>query len=211
MNNYQIIDIENWKRKIHFQVFKDYLEPAFCITFEVDITDFLNYIKEHELSFTLAMTHAVAKIANQIEEFRYRFLDGQVVLFDQVDTSLTYLESETELFKVITAPYMDNLTEYVRHTKNIIEEQKAYFTGPLGVDIIQCSPLPWISFSHISHTNSGKGQNGTPLIDWGKFVERDGHYYMPVSVQAHHSFVDGIHVGKFSEQLQEYLNSFKSA
>lgn len=29
---------------------------------------------------------------------------------------------------------------------------------------------------------------------------------MPVSVQAHHSFVDGIHIGKFAEKLQKYLN-----
>ncbi len=29
---------------------------------------------------------------------------------------------------------------------------------------------------------------------------------MPVSVQAHHSFVDGIHIGRFAEKLQNYLN-----
>jgi chloramphenicol O-acetyltransferase len=27
-----------------------------------------------------------------------------------------------------------------------------------------------------------------------------------ISVQAHHSFVDGIHVGKFEERLQAHLN-----
>lgn len=31
---------------------------------------------------------------------------------------------------------------------------------------------------------------------------------MPVSVQAHHSFVDGIHVGKFADELQKYMNNF---
>lgn len=30
---------------------------------------------------------------------------------------------------------------------------------------------------------------------------------MPVSVQAHHSFVDGIHIGKFADKLQKYLQS----
>ena len=28
---------------------------------------------------------------------------------------------------------------------------------------------------------------------------------MPVSIQAHHSFVDGIHVGKLVARLQEYM------
>ncbi len=31
---------------------------------------------------------------------------------------------------------------------------------------------------------------------------------MPVSVQAHHSFVDGIYIGKFVDLLQEYLDGY---
>jgi len=31
---------------------------------------------------------------------------------------------------------------------------------------------------------------------------------MPVSVQAHHSFVDGIDIGKFVGLLQEYLDEY---
>lgn len=30
---------------------------------------------------------------------------------------------------------------------------------------------------------------------------------MPVSVQAHHSFIDGIHIGEFVDTLQNYLGS----
>ena len=29
---------------------------------------------------------------------------------------------------------------------------------------------------------------------------------IPISVQAHHSFVDGLHIGQFVEQLQQFLN-----
>ena len=57
-------------------------------------------------------------------------------------------------------------------------------------------------------TNSGKKDNATPLFDWGKYYEKDGKIFMPVSVQTHHSFVDGIHVGQFADRLQKYLESF---
>ena len=30
---------------------------------------------------------------------------------------------------------------------------------------------------------------------------------MPISVQAHHSFVDGLHIGQFADELQRYLNA----
>lgn len=29
---------------------------------------------------------------------------------------------------------------------------------------------------------------------------------IPISVQAHHSFVDGLHIGQFVEHLQKFLN-----
>ena len=29
---------------------------------------------------------------------------------------------------------------------------------------------------------------------------------MPISVQAHHSFVDGLHIGQFVDGLQKFLN-----
>ncbi len=31
---------------------------------------------------------------------------------------------------------------------------------------------------------------------------------MPISVQAHHSFVDGIHIGKFVDVLQKYMDEY---
>ena len=45
-----------------------------------------------------------------------------------------------------------------------------------------------------------------PLFDWGKYIERDGKVLLPFSVQAHHSFVDGLHVGRLAEAIQDYLD-----
>lgn len=132
-NQYKVIDEKIWDRATLCMVFRNSVEPAFCVTFEADVTGFKHMVKEQGLSFTLAMVYAVCKCANKIEAFRYRFVDGQ----------------------------------------------KEYFTGPLGNDVFQCSPMPWVTYTHISHTNSGK---------------------------AHHSFVDGIHIGQFVDELQCYLN-----
>lgn len=207
-NSYQIIDEKTWKRAMHCLVFRNSVEPAFCVTFEVDITNFLKKTKEQKLSFTISMVYAVCRCANRIEEFRYRFLDGRVVLYDKIDTAFTYLNKDTGLFKVVNAPMKDTLQEYVEETVKIAAEQQEYFTGPLGNDVFQCSPMPWVAYTHISHTNSGKKDNATPLFDWGKYQEKDGKVVMPVSVQVHHSFVDGIHIGKFAEELQSYMDQF---
>lgn len=208
MNTYKEIDENNWERAMHCRIFRNSVEPSFCVTFETDITNFLEKVKKQGFSFTLSMVYAVCKCGNEIEAFRYRFLDGKIVLFDSIDTAFTYLNKETELFKVVNVPMKDTLEEYVKTAAKIAEEQKVYFTGPLGNDVFQCSPMPWISYTHISHTNSGKKDNATPLFDWGKYYEKNGRTVMPLSVQANHSFVDGIHIGKFAELIQRYMNEY---
>ena len=208
-NQYKVIDEKTWNRAMHCMVFRNSVEPAFCVTFEADITNFKRMVKEQEgLSFTLAMVYAVCKCANEIEAFRYRFLDGQVILFEKIDTAFTYLDKDTKLFKVVNVPMIDDLKEYCELAMKTVNEQKEYFTGPLGNDVFQCSPMPWVTFTHISHTNSGKKDNATPLFDWGKYYEKDKTIIIPISVQVHHSFVDGIHIGEFVEKLQSYFNKF---
>ncbi len=208
MNNYKVIDEKTWERALHCKIFRDSVEPAFCVTVEVDITNFLNKIRQQKISFTIAMVYAVCKCANEIPAFRYRFLEGNIVLFDLIDTAFTYLDSDSELFKVVNVPMKNELQEYVDLATKTAREQKEYFTGPLGNDVFQCSPMPWVTYTHISHTNSGKKDNATPLFDWGKYYEKDGKVIMPLSVQAHHSFVDGIHIGKFVDALQKLLNEY---
>ena len=207
-NQFVRIDEKSWKRAMHCQVFRNSVEPAFCVTFELDITNFLNKIREKKYSFTFALVYSVSVCANQIEEFRYRFLDGDVVLYDRIDTAFTYLNQDTELFKVVNVPLTESLEEYIILATKTAEEQQAYFTGPLGNYVYQFSPMPWVSYTHISHTNAGKKDNATPLFDWGKYFQRDGRTLLPFSVQAHHSFIDGLHVGKLADTLQAYLDAF---
>ncbi len=200
------IDESSWKRAMHCAIFRNSVEPAFCVTFELDITSFLQRVRELGYSFTFSLIFAVSKCANEIEEFRYRFLDGKVVLFDRINTAFTYLNKDTELFKVVNVDMKDTMSEYVAAARHAAETQEEYFTGPLGTDVFQFSPFPWVSYTHISHTISGKKDACTPLFDWGKYFERDGRVLLPFSVQAHHSFVDGLHIGKLADSLQQFLN-----
>ncbi|MDR1759909.1 MAG: chloramphenicol acetyltransferase [Fibrobacter sp.] len=207
MNPYHVIEMQSWKRATHCQIFRNYIEPSYCVTIELDITRFLEKVRTNGYSFTLALIHTAAKSANEIEEFRYRFLDDQVVLFDRINTAFTYLNPETELFKVVNVEMKDNIDDYMTTAKKTAENQETYFTGPLGNDVFQFSPFPWVSYTHISHTNSGKKDNATPIFNWGKCFERDKKVMLPFSIQVHHSFVDGIHIGKLVDVLQQYLNS----
>ena len=40
-NIYKVIDEKTWERAMHCMIFRNSVEPAFCVTFDVDITNFL--------------------------------------------------------------------------------------------------------------------------------------------------------------------------
>lgn len=204
----KFIDVSTWDRAMHCEVFRNSVQPQYCVTFDLDITNFLAKVKKKNISFTFSFIYAVTKCANEIEAFRCRFVEGKPAVFETINTSFTYLNKDTELFKVVNVPMQEKMEDYVALAKETEENQKAYFTAPMANDIYQFSPFPWVSYTHISHTDSGKKDNATPLFDWGKFYEKDEKVLMPFSVQVHHSFVDGIHIGKLAEKLQEYLDNF---
>ncbi|MFB0919486.1 MAG: CatA-like O-acetyltransferase [Oscillospiraceae bacterium] len=205
-NKYEVIDLETWKRKDYCQIYRQAVQPQYCVSFELDVTEFLKRVKNNGRSFTLAFIYAVTKCANEIEEFRYRFLDGQVVLYESVDTSFTYLEKETELFKVVNVPMCGTMEEYVKLAAETAEKQTSHFTGPVPNDVYQFSALPWVNFTHVSHTDFGNSEKAQPIFDWGKYCQKDGKTLMPFAVQVHHAFVDGIHIGKLADRLQRHLN-----
>ena len=39
-NHYELIDETNWQRAMHCRIFRNSVEPSFCVTFEADITNF---------------------------------------------------------------------------------------------------------------------------------------------------------------------------
>lgn len=207
-NKYKVIDMDNWNRKLHCGIFRNSAMPCYCITVDIDVTDFYAYVKKNNLSFTLSFIHAVSKCANETENFRYRFKDGDVVLYDKCNTEFTYLKDGDDLFYYVCVPYIDDMAEYVRSAQKIISEQKTYCAARPANDAFQFSPMPWFSYTSVSHTFSGDNTQSNPMFDWGKFYERDGRKLMPFSIQVHHSFADGVHIARFVDNIISYLDSF---
>lgn len=208
LNSYTIIDENNWKRREHCAIYRNYVEPSYCLTVDLDVTNFLETVRQEGYSFTMSMIWVVTKCANEIENFRYRFLNERVVLFDSIDTAFAYMDEGDDLFKFVNVPFRDSMREFVAEATKTAKSQRGYFVAPVSIDTYSFSPIPWVRYHHISHTNPGHRNNVTPMFDWGMYHESDGRTIMPFSVQAHHSFVDGIHVGQLIDKIQNYMDEY---
>jgi len=210
----EYIDIDNWKRKEHFNFFYRMDYPQYNVCMNIDITNFLRFTKEHNLSFYYAMIYAVMDIANQSENFRYRIRDGKVVLHDCLHPSFTdnSIEPDDDLFKFVTVDMCGDLFEFVEKTKEISKHQADYFPMEKIIgrdDFIFITCVPWISFTHLSHTITVNRNDSVPKISWGKYFTEGDKVLLPFSVQVHHALADGFHVGKYVNDLQKYLDSVK--
>ncbi|HBI93280.1 MAG TPA: chloramphenicol acetyltransferase CAT, partial [Terrisporobacter glycolicus] len=66
--------------------------------------------------------------------------------------------------------------------------------------------LPWIEFSSYSPIPFVPMTTYSPILQGGKFFEKDNRKIMPFSITVHHAVADGYHVGLFLEKFQEYMN-----
>lgn len=203
------IDIENWKRKEHYQFFSQMDYPQYNICSNLDVTRFVRYVKENKLSFYYSMIYASSFVINQIDEFKYRIRDGKVVLHETIHPSFTDLQPGNELFKFLLVEMEDSLPEFVEKTITKSHQQTTYFPmNEIGNrdDLVLITCVPWISFTHISHTIKLDKEEAMPRVSWGKYFKERERILLPFSVQVNHAFVDGMHIGKYIEQLQKFID-----
>lgn len=205
----KFIDIENWNRKKHYDYFRQFDYPHFSICGNLDITSFHKYIKENELPFFVSILYTSTKTANNIKEFRFRIREDKVIEHETVSPSFTVM-SEGEVFSFCTSNFIVGFKEFKNNTLKEIEKVKNSISiedEPGRDDLLYLTSIPWISFTNITHPIQMKLVDSIPRISWGKYFEDNGKIKLPLSVQAHHGLVDGVHVGQFFNDFQEILNN----
>ena len=51
----RFIDLSTWDRAMHYQAFRNSVQPQYCVTFDLDITNFLPKIKAKGRKNTFAI------------------------------------------------------------------------------------------------------------------------------------------------------------
>ncbi|MBC8197215.1 MAG: chloramphenicol acetyltransferase [Candidatus Marinimicrobia bacterium] len=209
---YKIINIETWKRKNQYNFFKEYDNPYFNICTELDISACFDFTNQYSISFFIASLFASTKAVNLVEELKYRIRKEEVVLHEIVHAGSTIIKND-ETFGFCYFNYLESYNQFNENAKKSLNDFKLKENNFNPQDnrdnLIHYSILPWISFSSISHARNWKTNNSVPIITMGKYTKKGGKLMMPVSIEVHHSLVDGLHVSKYFNHFQEILNNPK--
>lgn len=202
-------DVENWNRNAQYQFFKTYEDPFFNITANLDITNLYKYCKQHHLSFSLACLYVALKCANEITEFKLRFKNDKVYIFETVNIGSTILNDDFT-FSFCDFEFQTSIFAFDKNGKKVLEKHKkgiVFDAQQNELGIIHCSTIPWVSFTGFKHARKGdEGLRGIPKIVFGKLITKNEIKKIPFSVEVHHALMDGYHVGLLYEKMQKFIN-----
>lgn len=201
------IEIETWARRKHFEFFKAFDAPHFNVTANVDVTNLYTYAKASNQSFFKLFLYGAVKAANAIPELRYRIRGEAVVEHEVVHPSFTVMLDE-DVFNFCAATFSEDLPTFLQEVTTRMERaaDEVVVGDDEPDDLLYITSVPWVTFTSIMHPTHQQQHDSVPRIAWGKFERQGERLRMPLSVQAHHALVDGVHIGKYYEALQSWLD-----
>jgi chloramphenicol O-acetyltransferase type A len=203
------VDIENWPRRATYEFFKDYKDPFFNFSANVDVTQLYSFSKKNSLSFALSVLYCSQCAVNEIEEFKIRSVKGRLIKFDTIHATQTILNDD-ETFSFAYFEMKNDIVNFDRSGKAALETYRKLKTFDVErgrCDLIYYSVIPWVSFTSFKHASRLDRTQTVPRIVFGKMFERNGRRSIPVSVEANHTIMDGLHMGKYFIRLQQIVES----
>ena len=201
------LDLKKWIRKDVFEFFLAFDKPYFNICTNLDITQLLTALGDRKVSVSLVYHYFALRAANEIEPFRYRLKDGQVIVYDVIHGGTTVL-LPNEIFTLVYFEYEPSFKKFMAGAevamKEAVSGDGAFRPNPRD-DMIHFTTLPWVSFTSFSHARNWGREDSVPKIAFGKFTKVNERTLLPFSVEVHHALMDGLHVGRYVARLEEAL------
>lgn len=200
------LDLERWGRRAAFEFFKDFDNPFFGITVELDVTRHVSHCRDKGAPFSLATKFLAMRAVNESEPFRMRLEEDRVVIYERVHPTSTELFEDHKLL-VVSHDDTDDFREFCERAKSAREAARHRTTfldeASMRPDTIHFSIVPWLTFTSVSHARHLSGHKSSePKIMFGRYHGPEDALRMPVSVECHHALMDGLHVSQFLERLQ---------
>ncbi len=199
-NSYRIV--ESYHRQQLFDFWSRYDNPFWGATFHLEIRRLKAYCEEQGYPLYLNLCYFMTRAMREIEDFRYRLLDGRLVLYDEIHPSLA-IPAPGGLFTFADYVYHPDVQTFNRRARKVSAEAASgvELKAPEhrnGVWFTALPKVPFTSFTHATHQPT----DSEPRIAFGKFEERDGELLVPVGVQVNHRLVDGNALGELVEGSQ---------
>lgn len=203
------VDLATWPRAAQFRWFRAYERPHYATTSRLDVSQLMETCKPAGVSVYRGCLYAIGAGLHAVPELRMRFRGDDVVIHDAVALSMT-VPTQAGSFNYAYVPYLPEFSAFDAQAARLIadaatREDLDPNDGSLdGVAYLSC--MPWLDYTAINNAMPHK-DDCIPRVSWGKIVqEPDGRWCMAMTLEVHHSLVDGAQVGAYFAATQGALD-----
>ncbi len=199
-NTYRVV--ESYHRQKLFDFWSEYANPFYSATFHLDIRCLKAYCRSQGYPLYLNLCYFMTRAMRRIEDFRYRLLDGRLVLYDEIHPGLA-VPAPGGLFTFADYEYHPAAATFNRRARKVSEtaRSRVELKAPEHRNGIWFTALPKVPFTSFTHATK-EPADSEPRIAFGQVAESDGKLLVPVGVQVNHRLVDGNALGELVERTQ---------
>ena len=182
--------------------------PNPMVTFfkTVDVTNLVRVSKRRGLKFNMLLDYCIGKAAAPIKEFYTLPVGEKLVQYDTIAVNTIVKNKDGEVSSCDIG-FTDDLEEFSRdYLKYTTLTAQTCQDRDLSADsmVIGTSAIIDTEIDGAVGMNSGIFNN--PFLIWGRYRKKLFRYYLPISLQFHHTQMDGAHAGRFLANLQQEIN-----
>lgn len=93
-------EVENFERNDIFQRYNDMQNPFIIVTVPIKVTNLVNYAKIHKHFYAL-FGYFIGKVVNEIDAFKYRYINKKYYLCDKIGVSYTEKIDDGIVFLIV--------------------------------------------------------------------------------------------------------------
>ena len=202
----RIIDPKETTRAMAYELWMHAPNPMVTFFKTLNVTNLVRVSKRRGLKFNMLMDYCIGRAASGVKEFYLLPVGKDLVQYDAIAVN-TIVKNRTGEVSSCDILYSEDLDafnrEYLEHTARVartcVDRDLSERCMVIGTSAIVDTEL-----DGAVGMNSGIFNN--PFLIWGRYRRRFFRYTLPISIQFHHTQMDGAHAGRFLEMVQTEID-----
>ena len=202
------INPDETNRALAFKLWMQAPNPMVTFFKILDVTSLVKMSRDRNLKFNMLMDYCIGKAASGVKEFYILPVRENLIRYDNIalNTIVRNINGEVNscdlmFFEDLAAFNEEYLTFTAEVAENCIDRDLSAESMVIGTSAIVDTEIDGV-------VNMYSGINN-PFMIWGRYRKKWFRYVLPVSFQFHHTQMDGIHAGRFLENLQAEINDLR--
>ena len=198
------IDPQKTSRAEAFELWMTSPMPMVTLTKTFDVSRVLKASKKNGIKFNALLCWCIGKAASQMKEFYLLPEQGKLFEYDRIAVNVIVNNSKGGI-NSCDIPFTANINEFAKEYDKLTAEASSQCKSSFLEDYMIVGTSAMIQTELDSIVNQYTEKFSNPMVMWGRYRKQWFKTTLPISLQFHHTQMDGGHGATFLEQLQQEI------